>query len=400
MRFNTVVLGLLGVAAFHVSCSETRAELKAGRDVQSFQKLDDGSYAVVCKDGLAETVSEKDLLANAVCQISKYPYVLKSRLATFLFSEDGEQANCMLGADQILRFGTQDQPLSVSEDHFLIPIAANSLADCTLDKGLVLKSHVQLGRHVGAKVIWDNEAPEAGVAALWSDPETVTSSSSGTLQLGPVDDIVPLSSGWLLAGDSRTNKVMKINAITGQVAEEYQLTVAPGRMLLDESTGILTVATRSANKLVRINLVSRTMESQSVPTPVVDMALAGHGQVFIIGNKDSFTGQILLVNGQGQVLKEWTTDRSPSAVAYDKTGKNLFVFSGQLQRYEFDAATLNLVAKEKVQAGNVGVLLVSPDGSQLAAPAGGGNGNGYSIFDFNAKNLNEKNGEWNVGAYP
>ncbi|HYX38332.1 MAG TPA: hypothetical protein VE954_34960 [Oligoflexus sp.] len=85
---------------------------------------------------------------------------------------------------------------------------------------------------------------------------------------------------------------------------------------------------------------------------------------------------------------------------YDKAGKNLIVFEGELQRYSFDEATLELTAQERVRAGNVSVLVLSPDGSQLAAPAGGGNGNGYSVFDFNSGNLNEKNGEWNVGAYP
>jgi hypothetical protein len=171
-------------------------------------------------------------------------------------------------------------------------------------------------------------------------------------------------------------------------------------MVLDESTGILTVATQSANKLVRINLLAKTLETQSIPTPALDLALAGQGRVFAIGAKNSFEGQILLLNSAGQVLKDWTTDRSPSALAYDRVGKNLIVFTGQLQRYAFDDSSLELTAAEKVEAGNVAVLVVSPDGSQLAAPAGGGNVNGYSVFDFNPNNLNEKNGEWNVGAYP
>jgi DNA-binding beta-propeller fold protein YncE len=400
MRFNAVVLGLLGTAVFSGACSETSSELKAGRDVQSFQKLSDGSYAVVCKDGLVETASEEAILSNQVCQLDKYPYVLKSKQPTFLFSEDGEQDNCILPADQILRFGTRDQPLSVSENHFLVPIAREAVAGCNLNKALVLKSHVQLGRHVGSKLVWDYEAPEVGVAALFSDPEIAIPSASGSVKLGPVGDVIPLSSGWLLAGDSSSNKIVKINAITGAVAEEYQLTVAPSRMVLDETTGILTVATRSANKLVRINLLSKTMETLSLPTAALGLAAAGQGQVFAIGKKDSFDGQILLLNRQGKIVKDWTTDWIPSAVAYDPTGRNLLVVGRGIQRYEFNEETLALIAREQVDAGNIADLVLSPDGSQLAAPAGGGNGNGYTISDFNARDLNERHGEWNVGAYP
>jgi len=400
MQVTKAILSLLGFASIQISCADQSSELKAGRDIRSFQKLEDGSYAVVCKDGLTESVSEAALLSNKVCQFDKYPYVLKSVQSTFLFSEDGEQDNCLLNGDQVLRFGTQDQPLSVNEDHFLIPLAQDAVPGCTLKKGLVLKSHVQLGRHVGSKIVWDQDAPEVGVSALFADPETVTSANSGAVKLGPVTDIIPLASGWFLAGDSRSNKVLKINAITGKIAEEYQLTVAPGRMVLDEATGVLTVATRSANKLVRINLLTKTIETQALPTPALDLAVAGQGQVFVAGSKDSFQGQILLVSREGNVLKEWKTDRNPSVLAFDKVGKNLFIFAGQLQRYTFDDRALELTAQEKGDAGNVAVLVLSPDGKQLAAPAGGGNGNGYSVFDFNPQNLKEKNGEWNVGAYP
>lgn len=400
MKVTQAILSLLGVASLQMSCADQASELKAGRDVRSFQKLEDGSYAVVCRDGLSETVSEAALLSNKVCQFDKYPYVLKSVQNTFLFSEDGEQDNCLLDKDQVLRFGTNEQPLSVNEDHFLIPLAPDALASCALPKALVLKSHVQLGRHVGSKIVWDQDAPEAGVSALFADPETPTSASSGVVKLGPVTDIIPLSSGWVLAGDSLRNKLLKVNAITGKISEEYQLTVAPGRMVLDETTGVVTIATRSANRLVRINLLTKTMETIALPMPAVDLAVAGQGQLFVTGNKDSFQGQILLLDRDGKVQKEWKTDRSPSALVYDRVGKNLVVFAGQLQRYTFDEAAKELTAQEKVDAGNVAVLVLSPDGKQLAAPAGGGNGNGYSVFDFNPGNLKEKNGEWNVGAYP
>jgi hypothetical protein len=400
MKVTQSILSFLGLASLLMSCADQASELKAGRDIRSFQKLEDGSYAVVCKDGLSETVSEAALLSNKVCQFDKYPYVLKSLQNSFLFSEDGEEDNCLLNKDQILRFGTQDQPLSVNEDHFLLPLPADAGSDCKLKKALVLKSHVQLGKHVGSQIVWDQDAPEAGVSALFADPETVTDANSGALKLGPVTDIIPLSSGWILVGDTRSNKLVKINAITGRISEEYQLTVAPGRMVLDEATGIVTIATRSANRLVRINLLTRTMETISLPMPAVDLAVAGQGQLFVIGNKDSFQGQILLLSRDGKVQKEWKTDRSPSALAYDKFGKNLIVFAGQLQRYTFDETAVELTAQEKVDAGNVAVLALSPDGKQLAAPAGGGNGNGYSVFDFNPQNLKERSGEWNVGAYP
>jgi hypothetical protein len=400
MKVTQAILSLLGVASLQMSCADQASELKAGRDIRSFQKLEDGSYAVVCRDGLSETVSEAALLSNKVCQFDKYPYLLKSGQNTFLFSEDGEQDNCLLDKDQVLRFGTDEQPLSVSEDHFLVPLPADAIPGCGLQKALVLKSHVQLGRHVGSKIVWDQDAPEAGVSALFADPETATSANSGAVKLGPVTDIIPLASGWILAGDSLRNKLVKVNAITGKMSEEYQLTVAPGRMVLDETTGVVTIATRSANRLVRINLLTKTMETIALPMPAVDLAVAGQGQLFVTGNKDSFQGQILLLDRDGKVQKEWKTDRSPSALAYDKVGKNLIVFAGQLQRYTFDDKAMEITAQEKVDAGNVAVLVLSPDGKQLAAPAGGGNGNGYSVFDFNPGNLKEKNGEWNVGAYP
>ncbi len=50
--------------------------------------------------------------------------------------------------------------------------------------------------------------------------------------------------------------------------------------------------------------------------------------------------------------------------------------------------------------GNGSDLAISPDGGHVAFPCGGGNGPGYTIFDFSSSDLTVTFGAWNTGPYP
>ena len=50
--------------------------------------------------------------------------------------------------------------------------------------------------------------------------------------------------------------------------------------------------------------------------------------------------------------------------------------------------------------GNGQDLDVSEDGLHLAFPCGGGNGSGYTVWDFDPLDFDDVSGEWKTGAYP
>ena len=94
-----------------------------------------------------------------------------------------------------------------------------------------------------------------------------------------------------------------------------------------------------------------------------------------------------------------------SLMVYDKSGKQLITAAlggSSLSRYAFDSSLLTLTKTQSLSnAGSNGQdLAISPDGNHIAFPCGGGNGAGYTIFDFSSDNLNAIYGEWDTNAYP
>ena len=93
-----------------------------------------------------------------------------------------------------------------------------------------------------------------------------------------------------------------------------------------------------------------------------------------------------------------------SSIVLDKTNQMIFTGNSGLspstiRKYSISNDDLQLV--QSIQAGSNGRKInISPDGLHVVLPCGGGNGPGYTIYDYDSLDLTRVLGEWDVGTYP
>jgi len=105
----------------------------------------------------------------------------------------------------------------------------------------------------------------------------------------------------------------------------------------------------------------------------------------------------------GQIYSE--TPISGSSLAIDEKAEMLFTGSmwsspSSLYRYSVSGDVPLLVQSRWDAGGNGRKIGMSPDGKHIVLPCGGGNGLGYTLYDFDAANLDNVLGEWQIGTYP
>ena len=247
------------------------------------------------------------------------------------------------------------------------------------------------------------------VEALCSVDDVSGFAQSGTLAIGPAADLIPLCSGVILVGDRSTNKVLKMNARTGAASTTYQLDSAPGDMEVDSENGLLYVALHPASHLAKVNLATNTLTTITLATGAIDLAWGNGGRIFasLDDNATWPNRNIAVVDGLGAVVEKSILGEFDVLLVYDRPGDQLIVGGSgsspsSLTRYAFDGTALTLTQTEqRWDAGSNGQdLAISPNGDHIAFPCGGGNGAGYTIYDFDSVNLQSIYGEWNTDAYP
>lgn len=241
-----------------------------------------------------------------------------------------------------------------------------------------------------------------------TDDVTGLPASGAVLVAGPSDDIVPLCSGAVVLGDSIANTILKMDVLNG-TAETYQLTAAPGDLDLDAQNGFLYVAQPSTTFVTKIDLVNQAQSQLTTTAGAVHVAAGNNGEVFaaLYSTVYAYDYDIALSSGGTfSVIAYATSTGYGELIAFDKIYNLLFSgVTGQspstLTRSSYDPTSHTLTDTHYlVDTGGNGLdLTISPDGNHVAFSDGGGNGAGYTIYDFSASDLTSS-GEWNTDAYP
>lgn len=238
---------------------------------------------------------------------------------------------------------------------------------------------------------------------------SLNSSSKNYLTGYVFQDMVPLADGWIIIGDTSKNKVIIINTITGEVGKEYQLNSSPTQIDFDFDKGIIIATQSATNNIAAINVVAD--EINYIATSGQNKALTfGEGNIVFSYCKDqSYNGKINIIDLEKQQVINTTaiSEGYIGYMAYDKNYNNLLlgvagISPSSLYRYTFNELNQQLTYAEYLwnPGSNGKDLAISNDGKHLAFCCGGGNGNGYTIYDFDPSNLQNTYGEWNTGAYP
>ncbi len=221
--------------------------------------------------------------------------------------------------------------------------------------------------------------------------------------MGQADDFVPLCDGWLVYADPGQDRVVVANAISGRVGAIYPLASSPGALALDTEGKLLYVALAEEQAVAVIDLLSGDVRTVAVPGETRSLALGPDGGLFI---------GVPLGNGYDSALY-WLAAGAPTPVGVWPVRGNLMRWnavrgelvtaargSSVLARYGFEPAVGSTELQVVGAASNGQDLAVSDDGAHIAFAAGGGNGAGYTIFDFDAADIGSHRGEWVTGAYP
>ena len=152
-----------------------------------------------------------------------------------------------------------------------------------------------------------------------------------------------------------------------------------------------------------------TLPSLGTPFPITSIAAGLNGHLYILGGFESGTQIVQVDSGTGAV--QATVNRQ-AVTAY--SGKllcspdrktlyygNFGLSPSSLSKFDVSGSTPVLAVTSAF--GTVGEngedLMLTPDGSALVFPNGGGQGN-YQIYLFQTSNLSGVLGKFNVGAYP
>lgn len=239
-----------------------------------------------------------------------------------------------------------------------------------------------------------------------ADPSGIT---AGVLSIGPSDAVAALCGGRVLVGDKVQSLIREIDLKTGGTVASYALTAAPGDIVVDRETNKAYAALVSSSHLARIDLASGQVTEIALDAPALRLALGNDGLVFASLDDDATWPDrpMALIDGAAGVVEATIVDDFDVLIAFDRPGSQLVVGDlgispSSLNRYAFDPVAKTLThLEERWNSGSNGQdIAISPDGDHIAFPCGGGNGVGYTVFDFSTDDFDVTFGEWSTGPYP
>lgn len=237
-----------------------------------------------------------------------------------------------------------------------------------------------------------------------------------------VSEIIPIGDGNVLMGDTASNRILNMNLSSGNASQTWQLNSAPDHIQYDADNGYIYASSDAAADIARINTDTDEIEYLQVvfdgTEPVEDIVLGEAGELYVyhaefvsitITIVDSLDWEIITTQ------TDFNGDLEGSAyppyyspiTAYNKE-ENMFyvanrgISAATLTRLSYDTEAQEFTSVESTTdlGSNGQDIVVSNDGAHLLFFVGGGNGDGYTVFDIDPTSIDESFGEWDLGAYP
>ncbi|HEX9062599.1 MAG TPA: hypothetical protein VF941_20700, partial [Clostridia bacterium] len=87
------------------------------------------------------------------------------------------------------------------------------------------------------------------------------------------NDRVPLANGWVIIGDTVKNKVIIVNAVTGEVAKDYQLNASPDKIDFNSEKGQI-ITSQASNNIALIDAFNDQIKYIPTSGQAIDVAFA------------------------------------------------------------------------------------------------------------------------------
>ena len=267
-----------------------------------------------------------------------------------------------------------------------------------------------------------------GLLSIAETTAQLTGAVTGIAQFGgslitePSLDFIPLCHGWVLIGDTKNNRLVERNVISGETGAIYKFNTIPDQMELDAASGTVYLSTHpESQRMYQLDIASgaftyhRLSEGGRGFIPR-DFAIGENGNVFTLLFDPVYE---LEENGpaeQGLWMGIFNKDGDPEIAAipllgpvrieYDKVKKHVFLTTeSNLVTFDFNPVTqaISSVPGTDIPVGSGCTdFRVSPDGNRLAYSCPNGNEMTphTSIVDIDPRDYYNTDGEWYLEGAP
>ncbi len=252
----------------------------------------------------------------------------------------------------------------------------------------------------------DESTDTVGLEVLDTNCEDIVDgiARTGGFTTTAAGDFLPRCGSEVYIANQVLNQVELINVHTGQLLASYPLSAAPTDLEYETHTGKLYVALDGVAFYAVIDKNNDTLDYVQTPDTVSQIDADHQGSLYFALGSDRYYKEVYKIDANRVASGPWPI--AGTAIAYNsRTNQvlagNFGLIPASIYRYGFDEMG-ELIELEalRTEGSNGQDLALSNDGESFALAAGGGNGNGYTIFDYDAENFSVVHGEWATGPYP
>ena len=243
---------------------------------------------------------------------------------------------------------------------------------------------------------------------------TVSQGSVNFKATGQVREIVSTSDAqWLFAIDYDNDRLIRLDSVNQKIDTMIDLPYTePISIKYSYTDDMLYIVFASTDIISRYNVGSAIWETEFDIDPTstsrqskeLEISPTNRKLYCLTNSSASFEGNFLILDmDNGNEIARGTVSGSTMTVG-DSSGAIYLGDKGfsPATIYKYSQSDTSVIELQEyiTSGGNGQFIILSEDELHLVFACGGGNGGGYSMYDFDPSDISQHNGEWVTGAYP